>query len=66
MNYCNKILAKARKELNTPRHAGYILTNAEYRRRLYLINYEKDLARQELGLSTTAEPLADLQGDFFQ
>ena len=64
--YCKRILAKAQKELDAPRPLGYVLTNAEYKRRLYLINHEKDLARFALGLEiTTAEPLAELQGDLF-
>jgi hypothetical protein len=64
--YCKRILAKAQKELDTARPLGYVLTNAEYKRRLYLINHEKDLARFALGLEiTTAEPLAELQGDLF-
>ena len=64
--YCKRILAKAQKELDAPRPLGYVLTNAEYKRRLYLINHEKDLARFALGLEiTTAEPLAELQGGLF-
>lgn len=64
--YCKRILAKAQKELDAPRPLGYVLTNAEYKRRLYLINHDKDLARFALGLEiTTAEPLAELQGDLF-
>lgn len=66
MNYCKRILAKARRELDAPRPLGYVLTNAEYKRRLYLINYEKDLARFALGLEiTTAAPLEALQSDLF-
>ena len=63
--YCKRILAKAQKELDTPRPLGYVLTNAEYKRRLYLINHEKDLARFALGLETTAEPLETLQAELF-
>ena len=64
--YCKRILAKAQKELDAPRPLGYVLTNAEYKRRLYLINHEKDLARFALGLEmTTAEPLETLQAELF-
>jgi hypothetical protein len=62
-----RILAQARRELDTPRPLGYVLTAAEYKRRIFLINHEKTEARAALGLAPMkADSFAELQGDIFQ
>ena len=62
-----RILAQARRELDTPRPLGYVLTAAEYKRRIFLINHEKTAARAALGLAPMkADSFAELQGDIFQ
>jgi len=53
----DRILNQARRELDMPRHAGYILTGAELKRRLYLINHEKNQLNNQ--------PTNDNQKDLF-
>ena len=58
------IMRQARKELDATRAPGYQLTPAEYKRRLYLINDEKNQLRAALGLTPiTNQPTT---GDLFQ
>lgn len=54
----DRILNQARRELDMPRHAGYILTGAELKRRLYLINHEKNQLNNQ--------PTNDNQKELFQ
>ena len=56
------IMRQARKELDATRAPGYQLTPAEYKRRLYLINDEKNQLRAALGLAaiTTQQTTGDL------
>jgi hypothetical protein len=62
-----RILAQARRELDTPRPLGYVLTPAEYKRRLFLIDHEKAEARAALGLAPMQpQSFAELHGDIFQ
>lgn len=58
------IMRQARRELETSRAPGYQLTPAEYKRRIYLINDEKNQLRAALGLA----PITNQQttGDLFQ
>lgn len=58
------IMRQARKELDAVRPVNYQLTPAEYKRRLYLINDEKNQLRAALGLA----PITNQQttGDLFQ
>ena len=58
------IMRQARRELETSRAPTYQLTPAEYKRRLYLINDEKNQLRAALGLA----PITNQQttGDLFQ
>jgi hypothetical protein len=58
------IMRQARRELETSRAPGYQLTPAEYKRRIYLINDEKNQLRAALGLAPiTNQPTT---GDLFQ
>lgn len=58
------IMRQARKELDAVRPVNYQLTPAEYKRRLYLINDEKNQLRAALGLAPiTNQPTT---GDLFQ
>ena len=58
------IMRHARKELAAVRPVNYQLTPAEYKRRLYLINDEKNQLRAALGLAPiTNQPTT---GDLFQ
>jgi hypothetical protein len=62
-----RILAQARRELDAQQPPNYILTPAEYKRRIFLINHEKTAARAALGLAPMkADSFAELQGDIFQ
>jgi hypothetical protein len=56
------IMRQARRELDAARPVNYQLTPAEYKRRLYLINDEKNQLRAALGLSpiTTQHNTGDL------
>ena len=56
------IMRQARKELDAVRPVNYQLTPAEYKRRLYLINDEKNQLRAALGLAaiTTQQTTGDL------
>ena len=56
------IMRQARKELDATRAPTYQLTPAEYKRRLYLINDEKNQLRAALGLAaiTTQHNIGDL------
>lgn len=58
------IMRQARKELDATRAPTYQLTPAEYKRRIYLINDEKNQLRAALGLA----PITNQQttGDLFQ
>ena len=58
------IMRQARRELDAVRPVNYQLTPAEYKRRLYLINDEKNQLRAALGLA----PITTQQtpGDLFQ
>jgi len=58
------IMRQARRELDAVRPVNYQLTPAEYKRRLYLINDEKNQLRAALGLAAiTTQPT---NGDLFQ
>ena len=58
------IMRQARRELDAVRPVNYQLTPAEYKRRLYLINDEKNQLRAALGLAAiTTQPMT---GDLFQ
>jgi hypothetical protein len=58
------IMRQARRELDAVRPVNYQLTPAEYKRRIYLINDEKNQLRAALGLAAiTTQPTT---GDFFQ
>jgi hypothetical protein len=56
------IMRQARKELDATRAPTYQLTPAEYKRRIYLINDEKNQLRAALGLAaiTTQQTAGDL------
>ena len=56
------IMRQARRELDAVRPVNYPLTPAEYKRRLYLINDEKNQLRAALGLAaiTTQQTTGDL------
>ena len=56
------IMRQARRELDAVRPVNYQLTPAEYKRRLYLINDEKNQLRAALGLAafTTQQTTGDL------
>jgi hypothetical protein len=56
------IMRQARKELDATRAPTYQLTPAEYKRRIYLINDEKNQLRAALGLApiTTQHNTGDL------
>ena len=56
------IMRQARKELDATRAPTYQLTPAEYKRRIYLINDEKNQLRAALGLAaiTTQQTTGDL------
>ena len=56
------IMRQARKELDAVRPVNYQLTPAEYKRRIYLINDEKNQLRAALGLAaiTTQQTTGDL------
>ena len=58
------IMRQARRELDAVRPVNYQLTPAEYKRRIYLINDEKNQLRAALGLT----PITNQQttGDLFQ
>jgi hypothetical protein len=58
------IMRQARRELDAVRPVNYQLTPAEYKRRIYLINDEKNQLRAALGLA----PITNQQntGDLFQ
>ena len=58
------IMRQARRELDAVRPVNYQLTPAEYKRRIYLINDEKNQRRAARGL----EPKTNQQktGDLFQ
>jgi hypothetical protein len=58
------IMRQARRELDAVRPVNYQLTPAEYKRRIYLINDEKNQLRAALGLAPiTAQQTT---GDLFQ
>jgi hypothetical protein len=58
------IMRQARRELDAVRPVNYQLTPAEYKRRIYLINDEKNQLRAALGLAAiTTQPTT---GDLFQ
>jgi hypothetical protein len=58
------IMRQARRELDAVRPVNYQLTPAEYKRRIYLINDEKNQLRAALGLAAiTNQPTT---GDLFQ
>jgi hypothetical protein len=56
------IMRQARRELDAVRPVNYQLTPAEYKRRIYLINDEKNQLRAALGLAaiTTQQTTGDL------
>ena len=56
------IMRQARRELDAVRPVNYQLTPAEYKRRLYLINDEKNQLRAALDLApiTTQQTTGDL------
>jgi hypothetical protein len=56
------IMRQARRELDAVRPVNYQLTPAEYKRRIYLINNEKNQLRAALGLAaiTTQQTTGDL------
>ena len=56
------IMRQARRELDAVRPVNYQLTPAEYKRRLYLINDDKNQLRAALGLAaiTTQQTTGDL------
>ena len=58
------IMRQARRELDAVRPVNYQLTPAEYKRRLYLINDEKNQLRAALGLA--AVTTQQTTGDLFQ
>jgi hypothetical protein len=58
------IMRQARRELDAVRPVNYQLTPAEYKRRLYLINDEKNQLRAALGLAPITTQLRT--GDLFQ
>lgn len=62
MNTHETIMRQARRELDAVRPVNYQLTPAEYKRRLYLINDEKNQLRAALGLAaiTTQQTTGDL------
>ena len=58
------IMRQARRELDAVRPVNYQLTPAEYKRRIYLINEEKNQLRAALGLAPiTNQPTT---GDMFE
>ena len=58
------IMRQARRELDAVHPVNYQLTPAEYKRRLYLINDEKNQLRAALGLA--AVTTQQTTGDLFQ
>jgi hypothetical protein len=56
------IMRQARRELDAVRPVNYQLTPAEYKRRIYLINDEKNQLRAALNLAaiTTQQTTGDL------
>lgn len=56
------IMRQARRELDAGRPVNYQLTPAEYKRRIYLINDEKNQLRAALNLAaiTTQQTTGDL------
>ena len=56
------IMRQARRELDAMRPVNYQLTPAEYKRRIYLINDEKNQLRAALGMAaiTTQQTTGDL------
>lgn len=58
------IMRQARRELDAVRPVNYQLTPAEYKRRIYLINDEKNQLRAALGLA--AVTTQQTTGDLFQ
>ena len=56
------IMRQARRELDAVRPVNYQLTPAEYKRRIYLINDEKNQLRAALDLApiTTQQTTGDL------
>jgi len=58
------IMRQARRELDAVRPVNYQLTPAEYKRRIYLINDEKNQLRAALGLAPTTTQ--QTTGDLFQ
>jgi hypothetical protein len=58
------IMRQARRELDAVRPVNYQLTPAEYKRRIYLINDEKNQLRAALGLAAITNQ--QTTGDLFQ